>query len=474
MPRLAACLLSATLSGLAGLAAVDIGPQPIDRDRGAAPLWNVIDEVAGMVSNAQATGLFQQRGLSVLSLTWEDAGRWKGSAVGPNISDLTIQVLGAPRPAHHGWCMPVVRYPNFADKSCDVPIDRLRLLVGNERGAPLQRIDLRQYLQRFAQYQNRPTGWLKGDLVGDRDQVVLAAAQACFLPIPAGGAARFAPVLFNYQSQPGAPAVLAILATPEGTSAQVIDNNRQAAAGVWHGQRLFHNADGQRASLKAVRFSDHRAEQAAQGNALGDDATTKDGLSLCLVIQVPLVHPEPRREQGGGWFATPSAKPAAPAAADSAKRAGGADVETAVVSSGPVEGPWLGLDQCTIERDWRFPIRVTVQFYQATDGAQVRSQDAARIAAAIERVYLDADAVGSLVIDGHTGRPTEHGVVRPPPRALPQPWPQPWWEGPCRDYQSRTGEDWTSALGRVRNRLGADWQPASERELRNALELVRP
>ena len=36
------------------------------------------------------------------------------------------------------------------------------------------------------------------------------------------------PVLFNYQSPQGDPAVLAILATREGTSATVIDSTRDA------------------------------------------------------------------------------------------------------------------------------------------------------------------------------------------------------------------------------------------------------
>jgi hypothetical protein len=30
--------------------------------------------------------------LQILNLTWEDTARFKGSAVGPNISDMTIQV----------------------------------------------------------------------------------------------------------------------------------------------------------------------------------------------------------------------------------------------------------------------------------------------------------------------------------------------------------------------------------------------
>ena len=61
-----------------------------------------------------------------------------------------------------------------------------------------------------------------------------------FLPIPKSGVATFNPVLFNYQSYPGDPAVLTILATREGTSTTIIDNQRDGfGAGRTWGQRLF-------------------------------------------------------------------------------------------------------------------------------------------------------------------------------------------------------------------------------------------
>jgi hypothetical protein len=453
-------LLVALATALAGQ---DIGPMPYGRTDGIGP-QDVTRSVAGMASDPQALALFKRRGLDVLSLTWEDAGRSKNSCWGPNISDLTIQVLDGGRAAGRrgGTCMPVVRYPNFADKTCDVPIERLKVLVGNERGGSLRAVDLGSYLRDFASYQARPTGHLRGALVGDRDRAVLASAQACFLPIAHGGEAAFAPVLFNYQSTPGAPAVLAIMATPEGTSAQVISNSQAASAGVWHGQRLFHNRAGERAPLRATRLSDAALPVPMENGKPIAGSATADGLSMVLVIQIPLVIPEPVYRK----------MPAAPMggacdAAAACKEASSARSESAVVQSGPVEGPWLGLDGCTIERDYRFPIRATVQFYQATDRAEVGTDDVDRVARAIERIYLGADAVGSLVVDGATGRPTEHSA----PAVT---WPQPWWQGVCESYAATAGEPWQTAVARVRDRLGADWQPADARELRNALALTRP
>src|SRR5262245_40382546 len=70
-----------------------------------------------MPSDSKAQSLAHRHGLQILNLTWEDTGRFKGSAVGPNISDMTIQVQC---PTERGTdvelaCMPVIRFPNFSD-----------------------------------------------------------------------------------------------------------------------------------------------------------------------------------------------------------------------------------------------------------------------------------------------------------------------------------------------------------------------
>ncbi|HTM23102.1 MAG TPA: hypothetical protein VL172_21425, partial [Kofleriaceae bacterium] len=108
LPTLLACLATATL------AAEDIGPSPIGGMIRPRPEPDIVAAVAAMPRDAAATALFRARGLDVLPLTWEDTGRWKESAVGPNISDLTIQLLDQPGPVPaHAWCMPVVRFANF-------------------------------------------------------------------------------------------------------------------------------------------------------------------------------------------------------------------------------------------------------------------------------------------------------------------------------------------------------------------------
>ena len=101
------------------------------------------------------------------------------------------------------------------------------------------------------------------------------------------------------------------------------------------------------------------------------------------------------------------------------------DVEAAVIGHGEVEGPFTEIDGLAIERDDRFPIRVTVQFYKATSNGVVSEADLREIQRQIERVYADADYVGSLVTAGPTGRPTEYDGNKQEPST--------WW----RDFWGR-------------------------------------
>src|SRR5579872_130406 len=70
----------------------------------------VVNKTAGMVSDAPARELARRQGLDVVNVTWEDTGRFKSSAVGPNISDMTIQVQEKDRNDRYRLtCMPVIR-----------------------------------------------------------------------------------------------------------------------------------------------------------------------------------------------------------------------------------------------------------------------------------------------------------------------------------------------------------------------------
>jgi hypothetical protein len=207
-----------------------------------------VNDTAEMTSDQVSQRMVQEHGLNITNVTWEDTGRNKGSSVGPNISDMTIQVHvvdgeGKIAPV----AMPVIRYPNFEDKTADIQMDKLFVLVGNEKGVALKKVSLREYLGNFRNYMTYPQSWKGSEtsLLAKRDSHVLVSAQHTFLPVPQGQKAHFNPVLFNYQSYKENPAVLTILATREGTSATIIDNERDAFEGgrSW-GQRLFFNENG--------------------------------------------------------------------------------------------------------------------------------------------------------------------------------------------------------------------------------------
>ncbi len=387
----------------------------------------IVERVADMVWDADAYDLISRSGLDLVNVTWEDTGRYKDSAVGPNISDVTIQVQYEdpysrdPRLA----LMPVIRYPNFSDRTADLDLDDFYLLVGNEAGDELRRVSLRDYIGDFRSYLTDPGSWpgREGSLLADRDEQVLVSAQAAFLPIPSGGIAEFNPVIFNYQSYQGDPAVLTIVATREGTSATIIDNVRDGfPAGDTWGQRLFFNQDGERASFTGQRISDFQA-----GDGRNDGATPQAGdsagLNMVLVIQVPLLQKRPLTydtfEDDVAFSAPVEEAAAAP------------DVEQAVIGHGEVEGPFTEIDGVRIERDEKFPIRVTVQFYQATSNGEIGGAEVEAIAAAIDRVYEDAEYVGSLVVEGDTGRATEHDG--------PQTQPDGWWAAFWERHEANTG-----------------------------------
>ena len=424
--------------------------------RGYDDYSRVISDTAKMVGDSQAVKLAQEHGLQILDLTWEDTGRYKNSSVGPNISDMTIQIQQK-NPSGGEYeltCMPVIRYPNFSDKSGDVSLDKFYLLAGNEKGKTLKKVTLREYLGNIRKYLNDSDSW-KGtekSLLAPRDTHVLVSAQACFLPIPKDGQAEFNPVLFNYQSYGDDPAVLAIIATREGTSATVIDNKRDGfSSGATWGQRLFFNQNGERASLTGKRMTDFLGSD--EGKQYGNkEPGEKEGLNMVMLIQVPLKQKKPMRFGGyedygmvmsdsvGGYMAECKSKKS--------------DVENAVIGHGKVEGPYTEINDLAIERDPAFPIRITVQFYKATSNGEVSESDMAQIAEQIEKVYDKADYVGSLVTGGDTNRPTEYIGDKNEPVD--------WWEKFWERHQENTGMSEEDSKTLWEKLFGKNRQPRQE------------
>jgi len=401
-----------------------------------ATFARTIDKVAGMVNDPQLAARVRRRNLALVNVAWEDTGRALGSALGPNISDLTLQVRRRDRGgAFASALMPVIRPPNFVDRTGDVPADRFFVRVGNERaGQPLRSVPLTDVLRDLSAFTSAP-GTLAGtgSLLAPRDAHFLVSAQAVFLPIPKTGKAEFNPAIFNYQSAPGSPAVLTLLVTREGTSARVIENRREDRTAAGWGEELYFDDRGQRAAFTAERRSDVVQRIEAQGGPKdeADRSALAKGADVLFLVQVPLVHQQ--RGVLGGAMPKPSAQwntpkkagtgasaPAAEAApAPMMDRREKSDVETAVLGHGPHVGPYREGHGRRLVRDTRFPIRITVQFYKATSNGVVSEQDLDAISRSIGSVYEHADVVGSLVMpEGDPRRPTAW-------QRVPQEW-FPW------------------------------------------------
>ena len=276
---------------------------------GATPSF--ADTIARVVS-MPSDGALQQRaqalGLNVVNVMWEDTGRFQGSSVGPNISDLTLQVREQIAGGFRTHMLPVIRHPNYSDRTADVAARKLWVRVGNHRaGGQLHAVPLDEVLSNMRAYLSDPGSLLgDGDLSAERDTHYLVSAQHVFVPIQARGTAEFNPVLFNYQSRPGSPAVLTLLVTRQGTSATIIENRSgDQTLQVW-GQQLFFNHEGQRTVFTAERRSAVAARIEAGETTAQDQGALEEGADMMMLIQVPLRHRARRPEFGFGGLAAPS------------------------------------------------------------------------------------------------------------------------------------------------------------------------
>ncbi|NJR65293.1 MAG: hypothetical protein HC772_08210 [Leptolyngbyaceae cyanobacterium CRU_2_3] len=347
-------------------------------------------------------------GLNVVNVMWEDTSRTPGSVWGDNISDMTLQVRYPNRPQQREL-LPVIRYPNFTDRTADVPFDLVKIKVGNEQAQELQEVTLREYLLNLSRHMSDPAKFHPENrpLVAEKDTHVLISAQACFLPIPQQGQCSFNPVLFNYQSRADSPAVLAILISTEGSSATIIDNAHDRAN--W-GQNLYFNHNGQKTCLTGERLSDYKENQAQdmaaqQGislEAARSQVAVAQDINRVMVVQVPLKH-KPINYGLLGTVALPCCAPGMGGSISDSmsvrrSRAEVSDMEDAVIGHGEDEGEHLELGGHKLERDDRYPIRVTVQFYKATSNGVIDDLDLENIRQCIETAYTSADYIGSLVV----------------------------------------------------------------------------
>jgi hypothetical protein len=351
----------------------------------------------------------ETRGLAINQVTWEDTGRFKGSCVGSNISDMTLSCKDRNQP--------VIRKPNFSDVTADQPLDNFKVVVGNESGQPLRQIPLSEYLDNLHTYTGNSN---IRSMRLDRDNSVLTSAQACVLVEPSNSDVNFCVQLYNYQSSEDDPAVLVILSSAQGTSCQVVSSSST---------ELYFNKNGTATDFKAVRLQDDRASRGVTTTGAPQTVDEKDKNAL-FIFQVPLkvtrrpltlysmsaCSAMPAGPSGpGGVFAcgTDSSWGSPEIIRESATFGVTRGMDWAQISSGNEHGRYKGTGSLTVTRDADLPIRCTVQYYHITDSERITDTDFDAIEAEISRVYTrGATATGSL-ITSNTLRQTEP-VFHPP------------------------------------------------------------
>ncbi|KAF0691623.1 Aste57867_17193 [Aphanomyces stellatus] len=346
-----------------------------------------IKSVANLSTNMQAKQWAKAVGLDIANVAWEDCARTPKSCWGPCISDMTLVV-------NKTW-MSVLRPPNFSDPIMRIPAASIQVRVGNEspHDVPLTNVSLQHYLEHIAKYTELESSLFAPGV----DDQVLVSAQSCFLPIPMTGHVDFHVGLYNYQSTPSSPAVLVLVSTDAGTSAQVVRGDRQ-------GDILYFNDRGTKRTFNATRLSTDRAARGV--TTTGAMTQDEDARNFIMVVQIPLRVVQPRFggssfSFGGGGQAfgcSPAAPSYMPTSSTGFANFAAPNVEPAMVGLGSAVGPFPKLSQhAKIERDTAYPIRVTLQFYQATTNGVVSEAIIQHLAAQMAAVKTHATWTGSLV-----------------------------------------------------------------------------
>nr|QBK88121.1 MAG: hypothetical protein LCMAC202_04830 [Marseillevirus LCMAC202] len=334
-----------------------------------------------LVYDQKAQDLANAYGLKIQNVSWEDTARSKDSCWGPNISDMTLTVESQGQ-------MPAIRKPNFSDVSYDVNPDDYAVTVGNESGNPLRRIKLTEYLRNFTDYNSGVE--LKLPLYTERDSEMLASSQACVLPLK-DGEVEFNIRLYNYQSYDDDSSVLVIVASSQGTSAQIIKGSTK---------KLYFRLQDQKANFLAKRLADDRAQRGT--SRTGAMTSEEQERNVLFIYQIPLKLQKEHTNSGQEGMLLECCAMDDCVMQNSQSARG---MDNAVLRAGEGFGVWPKITQ-TLERDTRWPIRLTLQYYKVTDEITVNEADFQEIAEQINKIYNHASATGSLVLSS-SKRPTE-------------------------------------------------------------------
>jgi hypothetical protein len=311
-------------------------------------------------------------GYTIQHVSWEDVGRTNDSCWGPNITDQTLTVQD-PETSQQVQ-MPVIRKPNFADETCDVPIDNFRVTIGNETGSTLRQLSLKAYLEQH--------GWYRS-----RDESILVSTQTCILPLT-NGFCNFGVKLFNNQTREDDPSLAVIVSSAQGTSTVPITTQDQT---------LYFNRNGKAHPFEACRLEQDRLERKVDAMSNLELTIEEKQRNVLLMFHVPLKQKSPRP------FVPLYPKPdqLLAAACSSTNSSGWArGFDAAMLRVGATDaGAFPSLDPNEVyERDERFPIRCVIQNYAVTDVPELSNEVLEYVCSRLKAPLEVATAHGSLVV----------------------------------------------------------------------------
>lgn len=242
---------------------------------------SLLSQVASLCVNNNLKDQLCRHGLNISYVQWEDCARDNNSSLGPNISDITLNV--------QGQSFPIIRPNNFTDLTFDLSIERFQVNVGNEiidknlikpsyeelNKNQFCRLSFTEYLQNIEKYINCKCN---NGLFLERDKFILTSTQTCILPLE-NNKVEFNVEIKNYQYSREDPSVLCIVVSPHGTSAQVLNKRNQ---------KIFFNNQGSSAFYCAERLKDKRQRDGCPLD--GPMNQTEKEENALFIFQIPLKH----------------------------------------------------------------------------------------------------------------------------------------------------------------------------------------
>ncbi len=243
---------------------------PEQEYKNAQDFVKALNLASQLYSDQEKRSFIKAQNFEGFSIRWEDAERISGLKYGPGRGELVVR-QNYQHPASGEFftrVIPVLRSPNFFEKEIEVQAKDFLLRTGNQKGTVLKNSNLQQILITPSESLGLTAGRIVGDKLSTPKTKILLSAQGSFVPKHKLEDLPFTFDYYNHQTTKEDPGVLTILASEEGSSSSLITNTDEQQNNS-PGQVIYSNKAGTRSGFSTKKIF-------------------KDGISLFLLIQVPL------------------------------------------------------------------------------------------------------------------------------------------------------------------------------------------